>query len=67
MTGTVIHFPSSTLTVDQAIEEARSQDLSPFIIIGLDPDDRVTVITSKTTHERANWLIDRAKRKLHDE
>jgi len=64
---TVLSFPSSTLTVDQAIEEARMQDLSPIVIIGLDPDERVTVITSKTTHERANWLLDRAKRKLHDE
>jgi hypothetical protein len=67
MAGNVLHFPAATMTVEQAIDEARQQKLSPIVIIGMDSDERVTVVASKMTNERLNWLLDRAKRKLHEE
>lgn len=59
----VLRFPpSSTLTVDQALDSARQCGLGDVLIVGATEDGHLITRSSRMTRAEALWLIEQARR-----
>ncbi len=49
--------PSTTFTVDQALDDAKQMNLNDVLILGYDEHDTLAVRSSRMTREQALFLI----------
>jgi hypothetical protein len=52
---------STTFTVNQALDSARTLDLAEVLIIGVDNDGHLAVRSSRMDRRDALWLLEMAK------
>lgn len=53
--------PSTTYTVDQALDDAKQMRLNDVLILGYDENDALFVRSSRMTREQALFLIELGK------
>lgn len=53
--------PSTTMTVDQALDAAKHCDMKNVIAIGYDADGDFVLRSSRMTREQALWIIESAR------
>lgn len=57
----------SDMTADEILAHLKGRFNSKLIVIGfLDNDEKIELNTN-TTLEKANWMLDRAKRLIHED
>lgn len=63
----VLRFPpSSTLTVDQALDSAKQRGPKDVVVVGVTEDGDLITRSSRMTRAEALWIIEQARRWLLD-